>query len=155
MLSKSERDFHRKAAARCFNETWDYLDMKARTKQDDERMLTLAHASRFHWGLVGSPRNTAVGDWQISRVYAALKEPRLSLLFATTSLDTCKKEKLSEQLAPAYEGMARACAVSENYQSARKYARLARKQLDGLDLRSEEKKVYLDQIKDTEKLILR
>jgi hypothetical protein len=60
VLSKREREFHRKMAVRCFNETWDYLEKKKRTEQDDQEMLQLAHASRHHWGLVGTPRNKAV-----------------------------------------------------------------------------------------------
>ncbi|MGD0146832.1 MAG: hypothetical protein ABSB53_08315 [Nitrososphaerales archaeon] len=155
MLSKSEREFYRKTAIRCFNETWDYLEKRYRTQQEDQKMLQLAHASRYHWGLVGTSRNRAVGDWQISRVYAALKEPHLSLLFAKSSLKICRREKLSEIMATAYEAVARAYAVAEDHVSARKYLRLARDQLGSLDLKVEDRKVYADQIDDTEKLIAR
>lgn len=154
MLSKSEREFHRKTAVRCFNETWDYLDKKERTEQDAQKMLQLAHASRYHWGLVGTPRNKAVGDWQISRVYAALEQPRLSLIFAKSSLEICKKEKLSEVLATAYEAVARAYAVAEDYASARKYLKLARDKLNTLDLKAEDRKVYVGQFDETEGLIM-
>jgi hypothetical protein len=154
VLSKSEREFHRKTAVRCFNETWDYLDKKERTEQDAQKMLQLAHASRYHWGLVGTPRNKAVGDWQISRVYAALEQPRLSLIFAKSSLEICKKEKLSEVLATAYEAVARAYAVAEDYASARKYLKLARDKLNTLDLKAEDRKVYVGQFDETEGLIM-
>jgi hypothetical protein len=153
-LSKSERELHRKTAVRCFNETWDYLEKKERTAQDDQEMLHLAHASRYHWGLVGTPRNKAVGDWQISRVYAALKQPHPSLLFAKSSLEICKREKLPDVLATAYEAVARAYAVAEDLASASKYLKLARDQLETLDLRAEDRKVYLGQINETEKLIV-
>jgi hypothetical protein len=153
VLLKSEREFHRKTAVRCFNETWDYLEKKERTELDDQEMLRLAHASRYHWGIVGTPRNKAVGDWQISHVYAALKQPHLSLLFAKSSLKTCKREKLSEVLATAYEAVARAYAVAENHASASKYLKLARDQLETLDLRAEDRNVYLGQIEETKKLI--
>ena len=155
MLSKSEREFHRKIAVRCFNETWDYLEKEQRTELDDQKMLQLTHASQYHWDLVGTPRNKAVGDWQISRVYAALKQPQLSLLFARSSLATCKREKLPEVLATAYEAVARAYAVAEESASARKYLKLARDQLKTLDLRAEDRKVYLAQMDGTEKLIAR
>ncbi|MGD0478003.1 MAG: hypothetical protein ABSB29_07550 [Nitrososphaerales archaeon] len=153
MLSKSEREFHRKAAIRCFNETWDYLEKKERTVQDVQKVLQLAHTSRYHWGLVGTPQNVAVGDWQISRVYADLRQPRLSLLFAKSSLEICRREKLSEVLATAYEAVARAYAVAEDHAAASKYLKLARDQLETLDLRAEDRKVYLGQINETEKLI--
>jgi hypothetical protein len=155
MMSKSEREFHRKIAIRCFNETWDYLETKTRTKRDDQRMILLAHASRFHWGLVGTPRNKAVGDWQISRVYAALKQPHLSLLFANSSLETCRNERLPEVMVTAYEAVARAYAVAEKYASADKYLRLARNQLETLDLAAKDRRVYLGQINETEMLVTR
>ena len=116
-------------------------------------MLHLAHTSRYHWSVVGTPTNKAVGDWQISRVYSDLKQPHLSLLFAKSSLEICKKKKLSEVLATAYEAIARAYAVAKNRANARKYLGLARKQIESLDLGVEERKVYLDQINETKKMI--
>lgn len=155
MMSKSEREFHKKTAARCFNETWDYLVKKVRTEKDNQKMLQLVHTSRFHWGLVGTPRNEAVGDWQISRVYAALKQPHLSLLFAESSMEICKREGLSEILVTAYEAVARAYAVAEDYVFASKHLKLARDQLKTLGLGAEARKVYASQIDETEKLIPR
>lgn len=78
-MSQTERDFHRKLATQCFNETWDYLDKTVRDANDDQRMLHLTHTSRFHWSFVGNARRLVIGDWQISRVYAALKQPELAL----------------------------------------------------------------------------
>ncbi len=153
MISKSERGLHRKSAVRCFNETWDYLDKKGRTVRDNQKMLQLAHASRYHWGLVGTHRNEAVGDWQISRVYAALKQPHLSLMFAMSALEICKRENLFEELATAYEGVARAYAVAEDYTSARRYLKLARDQLEKLELSDEDKKLYIGQMEETRELI--
>jgi hypothetical protein len=155
MTAKSEREFHRRTAARCFNETWDYLERKERTEQDDQKMLQLAHASRYHWGIVGTPRNKAVGDWQVSRVYAALKQPHLSLLYAKSSLETCRREELPEVLATAYEAVARAYAVAKEFAAASKYLKLARNQLETLNLSAEDRKVYLGQIDETEMLIAR
>ena len=51
---------------------------------------------------MGTPTNKAVGEWQISRVYSDLKQPYLSLLFARSSLEICKREKLSEVIAMEY-----------------------------------------------------
>ena len=154
-MQKSEREFHRKTAVRCFNETWGYLEKKARTEKDNQMMLQLSHASRYHWGLVGTPRNEAVGDWQISRVYAALKQPGLALLFAKSSLEICKRKKLFEILVTAYEAVARAYAVAEENALASKYLKLARGQLGTLDLEAEDRGVYLGQIDETQKLIAR
>jgi len=153
MMPESERRFHRKTGAQCFNRTWDYLEKKRRSAEDDAMMLHLAHASRYHWSLVGSPRNQAVGDWQISRVYAALGHPSLSLQFAKSSLEIAKMSRLSDVLGTAYEAVARAHIVAKNFRTARNYLRRARKQLDSLSIDDEDKKIYLVQIRETERMM--
>jgi len=118
------------------------------------RCYTLAHASRYHWGLVGTPTNQAAGDWQISRVYATLNQPTLALHFAKSCLELCEKNDLSDTIHTAYEGMARAHAIGGDYKSAREYVAKAREQLahlTGLD--EEDRKTYSDQILETERLI--
>jgi len=152
-IPKEEREFHRKIAARSFNGTWEYLDMKKRTKEDDQEMLHLAHASRYHWGLIGTPRNRAVGDWLLSRVYADMGQPELSLRFAESSLALCKENRLVDIVHTANEAMARAYAVSRNYPRAKRYLDEARRQLDGLKLSKADKAVYLNQIEQTGRLI--
>ena len=67
-----EIELHRKFATDCFNSTWNLLDKNKRTLEDDARMIHMAHASRYHWGEIGTPLNFTRGDWQISRVYAVL-----------------------------------------------------------------------------------
>jgi tetratricopeptide (TPR) repeat protein len=154
IMQQSELEFHRKTAKKCFNETWDILDKEKRDANDEQQMLHLAHASRYHWNFVGTATNFAVGDWQISRVYAALKEPRLAHHFAKSALEISQNNNLSENLPSAYEGMARAYAIAKDFQHARDYINKARKQLDkaaGMD--PEDKKIYLDQIRETEDLI--
>jgi len=152
MPEATEQELHRKIAKQCFNSTWDYLEKKNRTPDDDKQMLILAHTSRYHWGLVGNARNLAVGEWQISRVYADLKQAEPSLLFAKSSLDLTIKNNLSELLPPAYEGMARAYAVAQQPQLARDYIVKARKELESIKDK-EDKKIYADQINDTESLL--
>ena len=151
--STSEQEFHRKIAKQCFNGTWDLLEKKNRTPEDDRQMLLLAHTSRYHWEVVGNASNLAVGEWQVSRVYADLKEPGLSLLFAKSSLDSCVKNKLSDLLLSAYEGMARAYAIAHDNQQAREYIAKARKELESVK-NKEDKAIFEDQIKSTETLIV-
>src|SRR5205807_1840583 len=103
--SQTDKEFHRKVAAECFNRTWDYLEQENRSLDDDQMMLNLAHASRYHWSLIGKPWNFTTGDWQISRVYAALNQPDLALSFAKKALETSQKHNLSERLISAYEAM--------------------------------------------------
>jgi hypothetical protein len=150
--SEQEMEFHRKIAKQCFNKTWDYLEKKNRTPDDDRQMLILAHASRYHWGLIGYARNLAVGEWQISRVYADLKYAESSLLFAKSSLELVIKNNLTELLPSAYEGVARAYAIAQQPQLSRDYIAKARKELESI--RDEaDKKVYAGQINETEALL--
>lgn len=144
--------FHRKCATDCFNKTWDLLDTKERSREEDLQMLREAHTSRYHWGHIGTARNFAIGDWQISRVYAALNQPELALLFARSCLETCEANDLKDLLTSAYEGMARAFGVANNTKEARRYLENARKQLE-LIKDKEDRKIYGQQIDETEALI--
>ena len=153
MMSDNELEFHRKIARECFNETWNYLDKRTRDSREEQTMLHLAHASRYHWSFVGNAQNFAIGDWQISRVYAAINQPHLALNFAKSALEICEKDNLSEVIISAYEGMARAYAVAKDQQSAKSYIHKAREQLARLAADDEDKKIYLEQIRETEELI--
>ena len=147
-------DFHRETAKRCFNEAWDYLEKKGRTADDEQQMLHLAHTARYHRSFVGTDRNFAVGDWQISRVYAALNEPRLTLHFAKSSLERMQKNNLSDILCTGYEAIARAYAVAKEYDHARGHIKRARDQLAKSNVDEEDRKIFSDQIRDTEQLIV-
>jgi hypothetical protein len=152
MTPETEREFHRKNGVECFNCAWEYLDKKDRTAYDDQLMLHLAHASRYHCSFAGTPRNLAIGDWQISRVYTALNQPELALHFAKTSVQICQKNNLSEQLISAYEGMARVYAIAKDHRSAREYINKARDQLRLTTVDDDDKKIYSEQIRETEQL---
>jgi len=145
-------EFHRKTAVACFNKAWDFLDKKERSREEDLEMLHEAHTSRYHWGHIGNAHNFAVGDWQISRIYAALKQPGLALLFAKASLELCEKNGLKDLLLSAYEGMSRAYATANDTGEARRYLEMARKQLE-LVKDKEDRKIYSQQIDETEALI--
>jgi len=152
-MPHTEEGFHRKIAAECFNSAWDYLEKQNRDPGDDQMMLNLAHASRYHWSLVGKPWNFTTGDWQIYRVYAALNQPDLALSFAKTALEISQKNNFSERLISAYEGMARAHAVAEEYLVAREFVNKARQQLLIVNLDDEDRKTDSDQIDETERMV--
>ena len=152
-MTTQERKFHRETAAQCFNKTWDYLEKKRRTSKENQMMLHLAHASRYHWGLVGTPRNQAVGDWQTSRVYAAIGEPDLSLHFAKSCFELAQKNKLSDIAPTSFEAMARAHAVGGNRKLAASYLDKARKLVRSSSIDKKDREIYLGQIHDTDKMI--
>ncbi len=152
-MQEADRESHRKMAVQCFNRTWDYLEKKDRSIHDDDLMLHLAHTSRYQWSFAGTPKNLAIGDWQISRVYAALKHPNLSLHFAKTSLEIGEKNNLPEIVMTANEAMARAYATGKDFQLAKEFLDKAKRQLDAASVDGEDRKIYGDQIRETEKMI--
>jgi cation transport regulator ChaB len=153
-LNQQQKDFHRKTAAECFNSAWDYLEKSERTRDENATMLHLAHASLYHWGIVGTTRNLAVGNWQLSRIYCAVGDTKLALQFAEVSLGMCESEKLHDVLPSAYEGMARALAVSGDKESGCDYLEKAKKSLASVsNLDKEDEEIYSSQIADTERML--
>ena len=109
----SESEWHRKTAARLFNATWKLIVKKHRSAVEVDAMIGMAHASRYHWSVVGGPQELAVGEWQISHVYAVLDRPEPSLYHAERCLEICQASKLGDfALAYAYEALARAFALA-------------------------------------------
>ena len=117
---------HRQLAVDLFNHTWTLLDTENRTPEQDEEMVHAAHASRHHWGIAGTEKNKARGEWQIARVYAALKRFVASAHHAQLYMDACKMHEFDDWDMPfAYEGLARGCALHDNDQ-AKKHIQEAR-----------------------------
>ncbi len=122
------QEFHRKSAVDSFNLVWSLLDKEGRTKQEDDKMVHAAHASRFHWGEIGTPVEFERGEWQISRVYAVLSRPQPTLYHATRCLEICTENEIKDfDIAFAYEAMARAYAVAGEESEREQYIGLAKK----------------------------
>lgn len=118
---------HRKFAVGCFNQTWDLMDHKHRTHEEELKMIHMAHASRYHWGEIGTPLEFARGDWQISRVYAILGDGKLALKYANESLRHCLDNDIGDfDLAFAYEALARSSAILKDEVAFTKYFNLAK-----------------------------
>ncbi|WP_102264256.1 hypothetical protein [Mesobacillus jeotgali] len=117
---------HKQMAIDLFNLTWDLIEKQDRTKNDDDTMLYAAMASRYHWGVVGTPLNFARGEWQISRVYAILGRSESALHHARKSEELCLEHDLGEfDLGFAYEAIARAYALSREAEDQERYMSLA------------------------------
>jgi hypothetical protein len=107
-----DNEIHKKLAIDLFNLTWDLIEKTDRNEIDDDKMVNAAHASCFHWGIVGTALNFARGQWQMSRVYSILGRPEPALFHAKKSLALCLDNQLGDfDLGFAYEAMARAYAV--------------------------------------------
>jgi hypothetical protein len=104
------------------------MEKKSRTKEEDDRMVHAAHASRFHWGEIGTPTEFERGEWQISRVYSVLKRSQPALYHAKICLEICQENQIGDwDIAFAYEAMARAHAVAGQKEESRKYIELAQR----------------------------
>lgn len=135
-------ELERKIAAGLFNHVWDLLEKEDRTREEDERMVHAAHASRFAWQDVGTPRNRGVGEWQISRVYATLKRPEPAVHHARRCLEIMRESGIEGfYLASAYEGMARAYSAAGNRAECEKY--IERAKAEGEKVEDEEDKELL------------
>lgn len=116
----------RKLGVALFNATWDLMEKENRSRDDDDAMLHMAHASRHHWGQVGKPEHFARGEWQCSRVYAVLRRPEPCLHHAQRVLDICQEHGIGDwDLAFAYEALARGHAINGDSEQARAFTEQA------------------------------
>jgi hypothetical protein len=120
-------DDERKLAADLFNGVWALMETEDRSAAQDDRMLHMAHASRYHWEQVGNAANLARGEWLCSRVYTVLRRPEPALHHARRVLELCTEHGLDDwDLAFAHEAIARALAVAGNVAGAAAEIRAAR-----------------------------
>lgn len=108
-----DRDTHRRVAVDLFNHVWTLLRAPERSRAEEDAMIHAAHASRHHWGVVGDSKNWAIGEWQISRVYATLGRAEPALYHGGRCLEICGEHQLTDFiLAYAHEALARAYALT-------------------------------------------
>jgi hypothetical protein len=140
MPDEAEVIDQRRLAIGLFNGVWELLESQHRSAADDDRMLHMAHASRFHWGEAGGPEHRVRGEWQCSRVYAVLERAEPCRHHAERALALCAEHGLGDwDLAFGYEALARAHAVAGEYAAARAAAERAL----GVDIVDDEDGVQL------------
>jgi hypothetical protein len=124
----------RRLAADLFNRVWTLLETPTRTPEQDDEMLHAAHASRFHWGEIGTSVNLARGEWQCSRVYAVLGRSEPALHHAHRCLELCQAASDREDwdIPFANEALARAYALAGDVPHARRHLGEARKLLEAV-----------------------
>jgi hypothetical protein len=136
----------RALAAQLFNGTWELLQQESRTAEEDDRMVHMAHASRFHWDNAGDDQHRAIGEWQVARVYAVLGRAEPALFHARRCLEYANRPDIADWvLASAHEGLARAQAVAGDVESARD-SRATALALLGQIADAEDRKVVADDI---------
>ncbi len=122
-----ERAQHRHWAVTLFNGAWRLLEKEDRTPDEDALLIHTAHASAYHWTVVGEPANFARSHWQCSRVYCVLGRAEPALYHARLVLDLCQRHGIGDwDLAFAYEALARAYAVAGDREQSRRWLEQAR-----------------------------
>jgi len=144
---KLSKEDHRKFAVNCFNSTWNLMDKKDRTVEENDKMVHAAHASRYHWGEIGTPLEFERGEQQISRVYSILGRSEPALHHAKRCLDICKENNIGDfDIAFAYEAMARAYAIAGNKKECKNNIKLAREAAEQIK-KKEDKNYFLSELK--------
>lgn len=119
--------WHRTFAPGAFNRTWELLDAPTLSRADQEEMLASAFAQRYHWYQVGTTRNMAIADWQVSRVTAVLGYADLALRFGERSLEVAVENDLDAFVTGfAHEAIARAAADVDDVDTFAEHLELAR-----------------------------
>ena len=120
MVKKPDFDLavaHKYFSAECFNRAWDFIDKPARTNDQADKMLQLSFASLWHWTQREdcTPTNLSIGYWQVSRVFALLRQADNAKHYGELCLEVSKKEGVEiVYLGYAYEALARAELVGAN-----------------------------------------
>lgn len=119
--------WHRTFASIAFNQTWKLLDSETLTREEEEDMLAATFAQRYHWYRVGTERNRAIADWQVSRVAAVLGHADLSRRFGERSLEIAIEHALDPFIRGfAHEAIARAAASVDDIEGFTEHLELAR-----------------------------
>ena len=114
----------RQRGVELFNATWRLIE----SREDDELMLHMAHASAYHWAAAPEcePANRARGEWLVSRVSALCGLADAARFHAESCLHWCEEHGLEDwDLAFAYEALARAAKVAGDEPAAARYAEQA------------------------------
>lgn len=127
----ADRQLHEALAKQVNGEVWALLDKPDRTVEEDERLVLAAHASAYHWLLVGSAVHHQRGEWMLAHVHTVLSVEAPARHHARRCLaltETFAAEMKDFDVAYAYEAVARAAALGEDSDSARRYLQLAEAQ---------------------------
>jgi hypothetical protein len=115
-------EFHKQIAIETNNAIWPILDKEKPGQEELDDALQMAFTSRYHWGVIGEPINLARADYMVSRVYSAMKKPKLALHHANRCLEITKETGIGDwDLAFAYEAITRAHATAGNEEEYDKY----------------------------------
>lgn len=126
MTQEEMKVFHETLAPGLFNASWELLEKADRTRDDENKLINMVHASLFHWRQIGTPISILRGEWMISHVYTLLQHKEAALYHAQNTLSLAEEIEAKDwDLAYSYEAMARAYALNGNKEMFSKYYELA------------------------------
>jgi len=122
--SIDERAAHKYFSKQCFNAAWDLIEKENRSKKDNCEMLHLTHASVYHWSQRAdcTDQNLSVGYWQLSRVYVLMGDGNSAIRYGEMCLEHSRMHGVAPIfLGYAYEALARAYAMTDDYEKRMLY----------------------------------
>ncbi|MGG3562986.1 hypothetical protein ABES03_15445 [Neobacillus rhizosphaerae] len=105
---------HKQLAVNSFNAVWDLLELAERTKEEEEKMIHLAHTSFWHWTQVEdhTAKNLSIGYWQLSRVYSTAGLGERAVYYGNRCLEVSIEHNIEQfYIGYAYEALCRAYAL--------------------------------------------
>jgi len=118
--------FHQTLAPALFNASWDILCKENRTREDEDKLINIVHASLFHWRQIGEPITIVRGEWMIAHVYTLLGHCEAALYHAENTLRKAIEIDVKDwDLAYTYEALARAYALRQDKEQFSKFYDLA------------------------------
>jgi uncharacterized protein HemY len=127
---------HRVFSVETFNAAWDLIEKDDRTDEDVEEMISLAHASAWHWSRRGDvrPKNRTISAWQLSRVYAEAGRYDESERYARRSLEIAEAGGVGPVFTGyAYEALARIAAARDDTEQRDEWVARARAEAEKID----------------------
>ena len=109
---------------------WELLQQPERSQADNDEMLYAAYACTYHWKFVGTAVHQQRGEWLISHVHVVLGNAKEALKHAERCFELTESNKdimKDFDIAYAYEGLARAYAMSGDQNKATGFFDLAQK----------------------------
>ncbi|MGV3607208.1 MAG: hypothetical protein ACO1RA_12460 [Planctomycetaceae bacterium] len=134
---------HRYFSAYCFNKAWELIDKKDRTAEEDQQMVSMCHASIFHWSQRSDCERIrlSVGYWQASHIQSLLNNSSEARRFGKMCLDYSLGQP-PFYLGYAYEALARAEKLAGNATAAGDYLAKA-KQMANQVTKTEDKELLM------------
>ena len=77
----------RKLAVELFNRAWELMRRAERTAAEDDELLHVAHASRYHWIAAGTTIDCARRALRPGRLHLRASTPNMALPFGSVPSD--------------------------------------------------------------------